>query len=469
MAQATILCCTGGPQQTNWLDPMPKQKPSAQIQVADGVGGMRPVTDLRFEGGEWPIEFLVSAKDAETWMAQLNAEMEERDWSSSGLSQLDRVENSGTLLVHAAKGPSPPMLEIVWEKSRDAALRVKARSGGTPILSLKLAREFIDAVKERARKRTTTRAYLWDMLTYQGLPWRGELWLGDDVRLGPPSRFPCTLLGPQVIIVDAMVDGIGGAGVRANFHARMRELPIFLGVVLGICAKPVQPEDGWVAQFDEQRRPTGCTLQSIGYWEVGPPRNFPVRESYPPVPREVAVRPGIGRTGIWPDMHEQYVPTDIEDLWRTFTALPAEKRENLLRAGNAYLIARSMWPDQRTAYAAFLVVACEALKPTGKRYDQVNVYDVVASFLGVSEAQRLRELSFHPQKVRSEHLHRGKLSAGELLPILTHDYFTDPSFDHMLSDLSAICRTCLIEWLRCQGRYKVIRLSLKGARGKQKG
>jgi hypothetical protein len=163
-------------------------------------------------------------------------------------------------------------------------------------------------------------------------------------------------------------------------------------------------------------------------------------------------------------MHEQYVPTDIEDLWRTFTALPAEKRENLLRAGNAYLIARSMWPDQRTAYAAFLVVACEALKPTGKKYDRINVYDVVASFLSVSEAQRLRELSFHPQKVRSEHLHRGKLSAGELLPILTHDYFTDPSFDHMLSDLSTICRTCLIEWLRCQGKYEVIRLPLKGAR-----
>ena len=47
---------------------MPKQKSSAQIHVADGAGGMRQVTDLRFEAGEWPIEVVVPAKDAETWM-----------------------------------------------------------------------------------------------------------------------------------------------------------------------------------------------------------------------------------------------------------------------------------------------------------------------------------------------------------------------------------------------------------------
>ena len=167
-------------------------------------------------------------------------------------------------------------------------------------MSVDLAREFIDAVNERVRKRITDRAHRWDMLSYQGLPWRGELWLGDDVRLGPPSRFPDTLLGPQVVIIDAMVDGIGHAGIKANFQTRMQELRIFLGIVLGICATPVRSEDGWVAQFDEHGRPTDCTLQSIGYWEVGPPRTFPVKGSCPPVPREAVVRPGVGRTGIWP-------------------------------------------------------------------------------------------------------------------------------------------------------------------------
>ena len=60
---------------------MPKQKPSAQIRVADGAGGMRQVIDHRFEAGPWPIEFVVSTADVEIWMAHLRAETQERGWS----------------------------------------------------------------------------------------------------------------------------------------------------------------------------------------------------------------------------------------------------------------------------------------------------------------------------------------------------------------------------------------------------
>ena len=79
---------------------MAKHKSNAQIHVADGAGGMRQVTDVRFEAGEWPIEFVIPAKDAVTWMAHLGAEVEERGWNSSGLSQIDAGENSGTLSVY---------------------------------------------------------------------------------------------------------------------------------------------------------------------------------------------------------------------------------------------------------------------------------------------------------------------------------------------------------------------------------
>ena len=438
---------------------MAKQKPSAKIQVADGAGGMRPVIDHRFEAGPWLIELVIPTKDAKTWMAHLNAERQERSWSSSGISQIDADENSGTLSVHAANGPSPPTLHIVWEKPRGADLFVRARPSGSPIMSADLAREFIDAVNERVRKGIIDRAHRWDMLTYQGLPWRGELWLGDDIRLGPPSRFPDALLGPQAVIIDAMVDGIGHAGITANFQTSVRELRIFLGVALGIFATPVRPELGWVAQFDEQGRPTACTMQSVGYWEVGPSRTFPARGSSPPVPREAVVRPDLGRVGIEPDMRERWVPADIEEIWRTFTRLSTSKREHFLRAGNAYLIARSMWPDQRTVHAVFLVVACEALKPSGKRYDGANIYDVVASLVNRSEGELLRGLLVAPQRVRSKHVHRGYLASDELLPALIHSPFQDPSFDEMISELSRVSRVCLIEWLRCSGDYKLVYLS----------
>ena len=138
--------------------------------------------------------------------------------------------------------------------------------------------------------------------------------------------------------------------------------------------------------------------------------------------------------------------------------LPSSIREQLLRAGTDYLNAKSVGPDQRTASAAFLVVACEALKPTGGRYNKLNIYNVIESLLGPNEAKRLRELSVHPQRVRHGHLHRGELVAGELLSMLVRDHFMDPSFDEMLTELSAISRMCLIEWLRCGGSYSVVRL-----------
>lgn len=437
---------------------MPKQKSSAQIHVADGTGDMRQVADLRFEAGEWPIVLVVPASQVENWMAHLSAETEERGWNSSSFSQFDAAENSGTLSVHTANGPSPATIDIVWERPRGKELELRARLSGEPLLSLDDARGFIAAVSARARAGKTLRAHRRAHLLYDSLPWRGELWLDNDHRLGPPSKYPDTLLGPQIIIVDAMVEGIGQQGVTANFQRRLLELRVFLSFVLGLKLELSKFERGWVYDVNADGRIKDCTLRNIGYVELSPRAEFPIRGCVRPVARRDVTRPGLGPYGIWPDMQEQWIPTDIEHLWESFLGLSSAKREQLLRAGNAYLIAKSMWPDQRTAYAAFLVVACEALKPIGKRYDRMNVYDVIASLVSASDAERLRELSLHPQRIRSEHVHRGELVAGELLPMLMHNHFMDPSFDEMLRALSAISRMCLIEWVRCGGTYRVVRM-----------
>ncbi|MCH7826078.1 MAG: hypothetical protein IH849_14865 [Acidobacteria bacterium] len=227
----------------------------------------------------------------------------------------------------------------------------------------------------------------------------------------------------------------------------------------------MRPESGWVADFDESNHPVECTLRSVGYWEVGSPRIFPDEESSPPMPRETVSRPGIGRIGISKDRKEAWVPDDIEDLWRSFKDLHPDKLEVLLRAGNAYLNADRMWPEEPTAYALFHVVACEALKPTGRQYDRLNVYDVVASLVGEPEARKLKDLPVGPQKVRSKYVHRGVLAAGELRSsFLLDDVFADPSFDEMLRELSSTCRTCLVEWLRCGGEYTVVSLPRAGGK-----
>jgi hypothetical protein len=254
-----------------------------------------------------------------------------------------------------------------------------------------------------------------------------------------------------------MIEGIGQLGVIASFQKRLRELQVFLGFVLGIRLEISKFEEGWVPEIDTEGRITDCKLRPIGHVELSPQEGFPKPGSARPIERRDVTRPGLGRYGITSDMNELWVPADIEQLWNHFVRLPDSRQEQLLRSDNAYLIAKSMWPDQRAAYATFLVVACEALKPIGKRYDQLNAYDVIASLLNPNEAQRLREQSVHPQKVRSGHLHRGELAAGELAPMVMHDYFMDPSFDEMLRALTAITRQCLIEWVRHGGSYKAVR------------
>ena len=76
-----------------------------------------------------------------------------------------------------------------------------------------------------------------------------------------------------------------------------------------------------------------------------------------------------------------------------------ELQEQFLRAGNAYKAAQLLWPSHRTGYLTFMVVACESLKPRGRRYDGWNIYDVVQALTGTAKAEELRQLSCFPDTV----------------------------------------------------------------------
>jgi hypothetical protein len=288
---------------------------------------------------------------------------------------------------------------------------------------------------------------------YQGLPWRGELWLASGLRLGPPSRYAEWLIAPQIIVVDAELDGIGWQGATSSFSLLLRELSIFLCVVVGIRA--TTEKSGWVWTYgrDSAGTVTGSELRPLGYLENGLESGMPQAGGIPTIPVKEVQRPGLEAPGVNVDNAEQAVPHDTVELWRILNSLDARKRTQFLNAGNAYQIACSLWPDQRTAWAAFLVIACESLKPAGKRYDNCNIYDVVKALVGQAESRQLRELRLAPQRVRSSHLHRGELVAGELLPALRQKNFDDPSFEDIALKLARTVRTCLVEWLRKGGNY----------------
>lgn len=436
---------------------MARQKIKSTIHVGDGAGGLVPLGGLRFDTGEWPIRFDVPAELADHWIAHLEAECSERGWGSSSLAQLEAIENSGTIAVKTGTAGDSPALEIVWERPRGGSISVRARAAGQPAMAPEAVNGFLDAVNRRCRAGTTVRHHRRAHLIYQGLPWRGEFWLGKSLRLGPPSRHASWLIAPQVIIVDAEIAGVGPKGVNSAFDLLLRELSIFLHVVVGIGVRVETSGWAWTYESDSSGKATNCDLRPLGYWEPASRPGMPQPGQEAQIPLRPVQRPGLERSGISAEDVEQALPQDTADLWRTFRDLSAEQRDQFLRAGNAYRIARSMWPDQPTAYAAFMVVACEALKPVGRPYDDWNIYDVVEALLGASEAQSLRLQRLPPQRVRSRHLHRGELAAGELLPMLLRNHFGDPSFDDVVLVLTRTTRTCLIEWLRRGGKYTVTR------------
>jgi hypothetical protein len=429
---------------------MGKTKIQSTIRVADGAGGLALVPDLRFEPGEWPIRFEVPANLADRWFDHMAAECTQRTWGSSGSTQCDAAENSGSMLVSTGVIGQSPAIDIVWERPRGGDLRIQARPSGTPVLDLQSVRTFLDAVNARSKANVTTREYRRGYLTYRSLPWRGELWLEQNLRLGPPSRHPSTPIGPQIIVVDAEVEGIGWQGVNDEFQLLLRELSIFLNVVVGIgTAVQKRLDEMWTIEVDASGRWVDCMLRTSGYWEPAPSNEMPKAGAAPKVPMRPVERPALEPSGIRLEDSEQSVPEDIVDLWSKLRNLPRPKREQFLRAGSAYqtalLLSRE---DQGTAAAAFMVVACESLKPAGRQHDDWNIYRVVNWLLGASKAEELRQMQLPPQKLRSEHFHRGELHAGELAPILLRHSFFDPTFDQTARPLPQTTRACIIEWLR---------------------
>jgi len=432
---------------------MAKRKIQSRFHVADGAGGLVPVEDRRFESGQWPVCTEIPAELCDDWFAHLDAECSDRGWSNCGVVQLDPSENSGSSVICSGVPGQSPALEMIWDRAREGPLRIQARPAGTPPMDLQFVMELLDAVRSRCEAGTTARLHRRGHLIYEGLPWRGELWLANDLRLGPPSRYADWLITPQVIIVDSELNGIGWQGVTSSFSLLLRELSIFLSVVVGIRATVERSGWVWTYERDVAGNVTNSALRPVGYLENGRESGMPKTGQAPTMPLKDVQRPGLELPGVNVDHTEQAVPHDTVELWQNLNGLGREKRAQFLKAGNAYQIAGSLWPDQQTAWAAFLVVACESLKPPGERYDNCNIYDVVEALVGQTESRGLREVRLAPQRVRSLHLHRGELAAGELVPALRQRYFDDPSFQDTAFQLARTARTCLIEWLRKGGDY----------------
>jgi hypothetical protein len=431
---------------------MGKAKPKAVVMVADGAGGMVHVQDRRFVAAGWPISFEVPAEQADNWLTYLSAEGGNRGWSSGGISQIEAKENSGTLIFNDRAGQ--PQMEVVWERDRGGPIKVRARPVGAPPFPLDQANEFIEQVNARSAAGETKQVFQTWHLCYEGLPWRGELWLDETLRLGPPSRQDKRgLHGPRIIIVSQQVNAIDISHAQIRFKDNLRELSVFLSVVLGKAVRvSSNGHRGWT-WAPNPNGPPECDVRNLEYWETELPGEMPPKGQVSPVPLVATARADFSFRGPDGSQTELHLPAEVVDLWRAFQGLPPDLRRQYLEVGSMWQLAVSLTHEYETARFAFMVAACEALKPRADVYRDHNIYQVVEALLGKPIADRLQQRTLRPQDVRSAFLHSGKLHGSEFLQRAMMSSYQDPTFDQTQRELWEITQAAIIEWLRRSGTF----------------
>ena|GEM_PF-1863754 len=428
-----------------------RESASTDLREPQGSNPLGPpgLQDRRFEQANWPISFEISSEEADSWFSYLYAECARRGWSSGGMAQIESKENSGSLTVNSG-GTRQAQLAIVWERRRNGPLKVRAKSAGPSEFPRGEADKLFDEVNRKCLARVTERIYRRSHLFYDGLAWRGELWLDDTLRLAPPTlQYEEALCGPRVILIDALIDCAGPSQSYHSFNRKLRDLSAFLSVVLGTRVHLPQNCQTWT--FSQGL--ADCAVRSVGYFEPVNPESMPSRGTTASVPFKQIDRPDWSLSGIDGTTNELAVPADIVDLWERYSALPDDRRRDFLQAAANWQEAIAHWGEERTLSFALMVVACEALKPSEQHYKDHNIYSVIEALLEKETADRLQEQWFRPQNVRNAHLHRGEFHASEMLHDMMTSSYQDPTFDQAHRELWKITQAAIIAWLRLGGEF----------------
>ena len=366
---------------------MVKKKSRVVLTVPDGAGGSMKLQNRGFEKGDWTIEFEIPSEQeqADRWPRYLSAECNRRDWQISAIGQIERAENSGTIMITSH---GQPQINIVWDRARDRANKVRASVPSTSKLSISEAKDFIARVNEACSSAFTEQIYVRGTLQYDsGLPWCGELWLDDRTRIGPPSLIGGTEINsPKNIHVDALLDCIGESDVPLAREQMLLKVSAFLSVVTKRAVRLPQQGMVWVWSADWK----SSELRQLGYLEQQNPTKMPVRGTVKPVSLHPFGNPPQGIDG---SSTELTVRSDVAELWGLYCRLDTQRGNQFLQAAAKWQEAMIHWQDRPSLSFALMVVACEALKPADSDSQQ-NCYDVIEALLGRKVVDRLRQPPF---------------------------------------------------------------------------
>ena len=441
---------------------MVKSKSKTIVSVNDGAGGMMRVADRRFNAWDWPVTFTVADMDhADRWLVHLNEACCKRGWTSAAITQLDRPENSGSITILC--GEPQTQLAVVWERKRNKGLKVRARSINTDAISNDETRTFLDEVTDACRRRLTEKLYRRMSFEYDGLAWRGELWLDDDHRLAPPSKqYGDATHGPRIVHLDGMVECAGPRELPFAATVDAREVAAFLSVVLGEAVSLMKQGNVWTfEQIDGNPDwSPSCKVRCRGYLETANPTSMPAKGTAGAarLAPATSVNNGVGEES------EITIREDIVSLWVKYRSLSSNLRDQFHRAATMWRQAASLPQDFETLRFALMVATCEILLPPGEKR---NVYDVVEGLFGHAETHELREMTAAAQKawrgsdqkqahdIRNLSLHAGELFGNEVMRNPGTSTYYDPGFIELTRRLADLAPRSIIQWLKQDGAIRL--------------
>jgi hypothetical protein len=399
--------------------------------------------------GDWPIQLQVSKENADTWMKYLSAACTQRGWELRGFAEQRQKEARGIIKIVKQ---TAVLSTLRWERKRPGTMSVRGRSEVPSELPLSDLQALCERVTERCAAQEAQEFFHWACIEYHGLPWRGELWLENMLRLGPPTKGnETTTISPRAVLVSALVKGVDRTDAWYVFEKSLRELCAFLSVIMATHVGYPHQARAWTWKIGTDGTPMS-EVRNLGYLEEHEPSQMPAPGTYP-LPLYPVTRPHEVTRGTRLIDTEIALPGDVLDLWGNYRALEDRQRSKFLQAAAKWQEALLHWEDRSTLSFALMVVACEALKPSDRQFNDHKIDDLVEALLGASTAAHLKQDWFRAHHVRSVHLHLGEFRGLEFDLLHRPGRFYDPTFDLARDELFKITNAAIIEWLRRRGTF----------------
>jgi len=216
------------------------------------------------------------------------------------------------------------------------------------------------------------------------------------------------LYGPRAVLVSALVQAVSERDAGFVFEKDLQELCAFLSIVMRRNVEHANQRRTWTWEIGADGK-TISGVRSLGYIEEHGPTQMAARGTYSPVPLYPVVRPDNALRGLDGTQTEYALPSDVIELWGHFRALDEKQRRKFLQVAAKWQEAVMHWQDRSTLSFALMVIACEALKPSDRQFNDHRIDDVVEALLGAPPAARLKQDWFRAHHVRSMHVHQGEL------------------------------------------------------------